>query len=32
LLDHPDRMLTLGTEVRFGGLDQILQPSIWVFW
>jgi hypothetical protein len=22
-------MLTFGADVRFGGLDQILQPSIW---
>jgi hypothetical protein len=32
LLDHPEWMLTLGADVRFGGLDQILQPSIWGVW
>jgi hypothetical protein len=31
-LDHPEWMLTLGADVRFGSLDQILQPSIWGVW
>jgi len=29
LLDHPGRMFNLGADMSFGGLDQILEPSIW---
>jgi hypothetical protein len=29
LLDDPERMFTFGSDVRVGGLDQYLQPSIW---
>jgi len=32
LLDHPKWMLCFGADMRFGGLDQIIQSALWRLW